>query len=102
MSLRARCANAKNVYDVMGVGESVGRGNHLCPLFYGVGLNFDGFSARAANEVVMMAAGATGTIEALAIWRCENIGSIVIDERSEGPIDRCQPQGVARGPESRM
>lgn len=81
----------------MGIGESVGRGNRLCPLFYGVGLNFNGFSALTANEVVVVTTGATGTIEALAIWRCENVGPVVIDERSEGPIDRCQTQGVARG-----
>jgi hypothetical protein len=79
-SLRARCANAKNVDDVVGVGEPVGRGDRLCPLFYGVCFNLNGFSARAADQVVVVASRTARAIKVFAIGRGENIGPVVIDK----------------------
>jgi hypothetical protein len=102
MSLRARCANAKNVDDVMSVGKAVGRGDRLSPLFYGICFNLHGLSALAANQVMVMAGGAARAIKVFTVGRGENIGPLVVNERREVSIHRGKTERVALSLEPAM
>lgn len=84
----------------MGVGEAVGRGDRLSPLFYGVRFNLHGFSALAANQVMVVARSAACAIQVFTVGRGENVGPLVVNERREVSIHRGEAEGVAFCPQS--
>ena len=64
---RAVGADAEDVYDVLGLRETVLRGGALRPLLDRVGLDLDGDAARSADQVVVVAAGLAGAEQVLAL-----------------------------------
>ena len=92
---RARRAQAEDVNDVMRLSETVLSGNVFGPLFYGIRLDFDGCSAFAANQVVMVRVGRAGAEQAFTIL-LQGVGVTGSGKVCQGPVDGGKTDGATR------
>jgi hypothetical protein len=87
-----RRADPKNLYRMAGFGESVLGRDSICPVFDASGVDFNGSTAVAADQVVVVP-GRTGAIDQFAIVRVENIGIAGQSEVGERSIDGREADG---------
>lgn len=89
---RARWAQPEDVHDVMRLGKAMLCGHILSPLFHRIRLDFDGCSALATNEVVVVRVGRAGPKKAFAVLlkRVSITGPGKVSERTvdSGQADR--------------
>ena len=87
-------AGAKNVYCVAGLAESVLAGNLVGPLLNLGRLDLNGLAAGSANQVVMVAGGASA-IEQFAAVRLKRIGFASLSQIGQSSINGSQADGAA-------